>query len=74
VATPAARRQSVAHLVETCETSERYACRVIGADRSSIRYRSRRPGDAAVRGRMRELAAERRALIRRTQKPFSGLW
>jgi putative transposase len=38
----------------------RHACRVIGADRSSIRYRSRRPGDAALRGRMRELAAERR--------------
>ncbi len=40
--------------------SERRACLVIGADRSSIRYRSRRPGDAALRGRMRELAAERR--------------
>jgi putative transposase len=60
VVTPAARRQSVAHLVETCEMSERRACLVIGADRSSIRYRSRCPGDAALRGRMRELAAERR--------------
>jgi putative transposase len=60
VVTPAARRQSIAHLVEVYEMSERRACLVIGADRSSIRYRSRRPGDAALRGRMRELAAERR--------------
>jgi putative transposase len=33
---------------------------VIGADRASIRYRSRRPDDAAVRARLRELAAARR--------------
>jgi len=30
---------------------------VIGADRPSIRYRSRRPHDAAARARLRELAA-----------------
>jgi putative transposase len=33
---------------------------VIGTDRSSIRYRSSRPDDAALRARLRELAAIRR--------------
>jgi putative transposase len=32
----------------------------MGVDRSSIRYRSRRAGDAAVRLRIRELATQRR--------------
>jgi putative transposase len=33
---------------------------VMGVDRSSMRYRGRRAGDAAVRLRIRELAAQRR--------------
>jgi len=40
--------------------SERRACRLIQADRKTIRYRSRRPRDDALRGRLRELAAEQR--------------
>ncbi|SEN90502.1 HTH-like domain-containing protein [Palleronia pelagia] len=40
--------------------SERRACAVIGADRTSIRYRSRRPDDADLRERLRALASERR--------------
>ena len=40
--------------------SQRRACRTIGADRGSIRYRSRRPDDSAIRARLRELAASRR--------------
>lgn len=40
--------------------SERRACRVIGADRSSIRYEASRPDDADLRTRLRELAQERR--------------
>jgi putative transposase len=40
--------------------SERRACRIIGADRASVRYRSRRPPDAALRARLRQLAHERR--------------
>jgi transposase InsO family protein len=40
--------------------SQRRACEVIGADRTTVRYRSRRPDDGAMRTRMRELAAERR--------------
>lgn len=40
--------------------SERRACSVIGADRTSVRYRSRRPDDALLRERLRMLAGERR--------------
>ncbi|SKA26052.1 HTH-like domain-containing protein [Enhydrobacter aerosaccus] len=40
--------------------SDRRACVVIGSDRSSIRYWSRRPDDAAIRTRLWELAATRR--------------
>ena len=40
--------------------SERRACQVIRADRKMVRYRSRRPDDAALRSRLRELAAEQR--------------
>ena len=58
--TPVVRRQAVAHLCQTFEVSQRRACNVIGADRTSIRYRSLRPDDAALRQRLRELAAVRR--------------
>ena len=40
--------------------SERRACRLIKADRKTVRYRSPRPRDDALRGRLRELAAEQR--------------
>jgi putative transposase len=33
---------------------------LLGADRTSIRYSARRPDDAPVRARLRELGAERR--------------
>src|SRR4051794_2630089 len=58
--TPAARREAVAHLRTTFEVSERRACKVLGADRRSVRHRSGRADDAAVRARLRELAAIRR--------------
>ena len=58
--TPAVRREAVAHLVKTYRMSERRACSVIGTDRSTIRYRSRRPGDVELRVRLRALAGERR--------------
>jgi putative transposase len=58
--TPAARREAVAHLGEKFEVSQRRACRVTGADRTSVRYRGRRPSDEAIRVRLRELAAQRR--------------
>ena len=40
--------------------SQRRACRLIGFDRSTARYRCRRPDDAGLRSRLRALAAERR--------------
>ena len=58
--TPVARREAIARLKVTFEVSERRACSVLGADRSSVRYRSIRPDDAAVRARLRDLAAARR--------------
>ena len=58
--TPAAKREAVAHLCSGFEMSERRACRVIGCARMSMRYRSRRPDDAALRDRLKALAHERR--------------
>lgn len=58
--TPVAKREAVAHLSQVYEVSQRRACAVIGADRTSVRYRSRKPDDGAIRGRLRELAAARR--------------
>lgn len=58
--TPVARREAAAHLGEVYRVSERRACQAIGVDRSSVRYRSRRPDDGAIRTRLRELAAFRR--------------
>ena len=40
--------------------SERRACRVIDADRKSVRYRSIRDDDAGLREKLRELANQRR--------------
>ena len=58
--TPVARREAVAHLGQVYEVSQRRACRTIGVDRGSMRYRSRRPDDGVLRTRLRELAAARR--------------
>jgi putative transposase len=40
--------------------SQRRACELVGLDRSTLRYRYRRPEDTAIRERLRELAAQRR--------------
>ena len=40
--------------------SERRACRVVAVDRSSVRYRRRRPDDDVLRERLKVLAEERR--------------
>lgn len=58
--TPAAKREAVAHLQALLDVSERRACRVIDADRTLVRYRSRRPDDHALRERLRDLAHQRR--------------
>ena len=58
--TPGALREAVAHLCSVHQVSQRRACRVLNADRSSMRYKSVRPPDDAIRKRLRELAGERR--------------
>jgi putative transposase len=45
---------------EAHKISERRACAIIGADRSAMRYRHGRMDHAAIRARLKELAAERR--------------
>ena len=56
---PAAKREAVVHLRTALEMSERRACTLI-ADRTMIRYRSRRPPETELRARLRELANQRR--------------
>jgi putative transposase len=57
---PAAKREAVAHLRSEFQMSERRACRTIGCQRMTIRYRSRRTPDADLRQRLRDLAHQRR--------------
>ena len=57
---PAVQRDAVAHLQAVMGLSERRACSIVGADRKMVRYRSRRPPDAELRARLRDLANERR--------------
>lgn len=58
--TPAAKREAVAHLQALLDVSERRACRVIAADRTVIRYQSRRDDDTPLREKLRDLAHQRR--------------
>jgi putative transposase len=57
---PAAKRDAVAHLRSAMQLSERRACIIVAADRTMIRYRSRRPPETELRARLRALANERR--------------
>ena len=57
---PAARFAAVKQVIDDHGYSERRACRLIGVDRTAFQYRPRRPDDADVRERLRELANERR--------------
>lgn len=75
--TPAVKREAVAHLKARFGLSERRACRIAGADRKMVRYQSQRAPDTELRGRLRELANERRrfgyrrlfVLLRREGEP-----
>ena len=58
--TPAAHREAAAYLQATYEMSERRACRILGSDRTSVRYGATRPDDAVLRDRLKALANERR--------------
>ena len=57
--TPVGKREAVAILAEDHEMSERWACVGIGAERTSILYRRRRPGDHDLRERPMSPASER---------------
>jgi putative transposase len=59
VVTPAAHQEAAAHLRSTDEMGER-ACRVLGVDRTSVRFQARRTPDTELRERLRTLAQERR--------------
>ena len=80
VVTPAVKREAVAHLRALLGLSERRACRIVGADRKMVRYQAQRAPDTELRGRMRDLANERRrfgyrrlfVLLRREGEP-SGI-
>lgn len=77
---PAVKRAAVAHLQARMGLSERRACKIVGADRKMIRYRSIRPPETELRRRLRDLANERRrfgyrrlfVLLRREGEP-SGI-
>jgi putative transposase len=60
VVKPAARREAARYLRQAFQISERRACRVIGTDRASMRYRAMRPDDGALRERLKALAQQRR--------------
>jgi putative transposase len=50
----------VGRVIERHGLSQRHACRLLGLDRSTLRYQRKRTDDTAVRQRLRDLAAERR--------------
>ena len=58
--TPRARHGAVHTVVECHGLSQRRATRLLGVDRSAVRYRKKRKDDAADRELLCALAAERR--------------
>ena len=55
--TPVGRREAAGHLQAAYEMSERRACRVLGVDRTSVRYQAPRPDDGALRDRLKALVS-----------------
>ena len=58
--TPDGRRQAVAHLCEAHGVSQRRACNVLQADRSSVRYQSKSGDDKDQREAIKRISKERR--------------
>lgn len=58
--TPDGKRKAAAHACEVHGVSQRRACQALKIDRSTVRYASARPDDAALREAMTTVAAERR--------------
>ena len=77
---PAVRRECVAHLRAHFDLSERRACKIVRADRTMIRYQSKRPPNTDLREKLRKLAHARKRfgyrrlyhLLRRDGEP-SGI-
>ena len=77
---PAVKREVVANLRAAHGLSERRACRIVEADRKMVRYQAQRAPDTVLRGRLWELANQRRRfgyrwlfmLLRREGEP-SGI-
>jgi len=62
--TPGVEREAVVHLTTTYQVSQRRACRVVGINRATARYRPQRKSElvqaeAVVQSRLVELAKER---------------
>ena len=66
--TPDGRRQAVAHLCEAHGVSQRRACCVLHADRSSVRYNSKRIDDVEQREAIKRISKERRRFGYRRMK------
>jgi putative transposase len=58
--TPDAKRKAVAHACDAHGVSQRRACKALNVDFTSVRYRSIRPDDDALREAMKTVAAQRR--------------
>ncbi|MGQ0741106.1 MAG: IS3 family transposase [Alphaproteobacteria bacterium] len=58
--TPRARRTAVSWAIRDKGYSQRHACQMIGMAPKAYRYTARRPDDAQLRQRLRDLALERR--------------
>ncbi|MEZ5953125.1 IS3 family transposase [Hyphomonas sp.] len=58
--TPDVKRKAVQHLMAVHELSERRACKLAELDRSTFQYEKQAGDDAAMRERLRALAAARR--------------
>jgi len=58
--TPEAKRQAVAHLIDKHGVSPRRACAAMQVDRSTVRYKSKRPDDSELREEIRLVAKDRR--------------
>ncbi len=56
---PQAEREAVRVVRDEAQLSERHACGLVGMHRGSWRYRRRERNEAALRARLREIAAER---------------
>ena len=70
---PAAKREAVAHLRGALEMIERRAGTIVAADRTMIRYCSRRPPETELRARQRELANQRRRFGYRRLTPSASI-